>query len=334
MWPLNTRTGGARARRRTPMRVACLIYLALAAHADGVAAATDTSSVREQDVRTAEKVVAKLRLLDDAAARDDADALRALAAKHYPGLFVTVADMRESDLKTDLDTAVFTYERIIRAWRAAGATEADCSSERTDIYLPLCLDLRGGTVRQLLISKARLHARWAEALIKTHRGAADAESSRALAAMRAAREADAALAARVVGRLQDLEELVSTSLTDAEGEEHRTLSGIGFDRLAAEFTAAHGAAAALLASMPRGPAFYHLSNALGCYRDGLFWSRKLHQSKKLTVSANGFAHDPLADLRLEPGQVSNSVAVNWKKARKYTRLAEQSVASQQMLSKL
>lgn len=331
MWPLNPRPSERRSRRRlsgaaaarASLSAACLFGLALTVQAEGAAG---SPALREKDVRRAEKVVAKLRLLDEAAAaRDGAVALRDLSSKLYPGLFVTVADMRQSDLKTDLDTAVFLYADVSRTWLAAGASTADCARQRRDIYLPLCLELRGGTVRQLLLSKARLHTRWAEAAVKNYRGAGDAETSRALAAMKAARDKDLVIAARVVEALRTLEGLVNAVPAYAEHQGRRASSRVGFDRLDGEFGDALQRAGALLYSLPRGPAFYSLSNAWRSYKDGQFWYRKVHQSKKLVVSAYGFESDPLKDLRLEVDQVSHTVLVNWQAAIKYTRLAEQSL---------
>lgn len=302
---------------------ACLIGLALDAPAAGAPGTAAPPALREKDVQRAEKVVEKLRLLDvEAASGDDAKAYRALADRLYPGLFVTVAKMRESDLKTDLDTAAFIYERVGRTWFAAGATGANCEYERRDIYLPLCLDLRGGTARQMLLSKARLHVRWAEALVKNYRGADDADTSRELGAIRAARANDSLIAARVVETLKALEGLVNTFPTYADYLERPDVSKVGFDRLDAEFADALSVASHLLASLPRGPAFYHLSNARDSYRDGLFWYSKVHPSRKMVVSAAAFERDPLADLRLNAGQVGYTVVVNWRTAVRYTRMAE------------
>lgn len=329
MRPLNTRAGrrhtrwrATRATARAVLVAACLLASLLDARA-----ADAPPALREKDVRRAEKVVAKLRRLDEsAAAGGDAKAYRALAAGFYPGLFVTVADMRESDLKTDLDTAVFLYAKVGRTWFNAEALTADCGRERPDIYRPLCLDLRGGTARQLLLSKARLHTGWAEALVKDYRSRGGAETSRALAAMKAARADDQLMAARIVEVLRPLEELLTISQTFADYQEGRALSRISFDKLEGELADALDSASGLLASMPRGPAFYHLSSARDSYRDGLFWYRKIHAARRMTVSANAFERDPLREARLDADQVGYTVSVNWRTAVKYTRLAEQSLS--------
>ncbi|HEY9284225.1 MAG TPA: hypothetical protein VIP46_12295 [Pyrinomonadaceae bacterium] len=328
MPPPNARDGETHPRRCAAKAAAraALVAVCLLASLLGVRAA-DAPALREKDVRRAEKVVAKLRRLDEAAAaRGDAKAYRALAAGFYPGLFVTVADMRESDLKTDLDTAVFLYAKVGQTWFDADSLTADCERERPDIYRPLCLELRGGNLRQLLLSKARLHAGWAESVVKNYRGRGDAGTSRALASMRAARADDQLIAARVVEVLRPLEEMLTVSQSFADYQERRALSRISFDKLEGEFVDALGNATGLLASMSRGPAFYHLSSARDSYRDGLFWYRKVGPARRMVVSANAFGRDPLREARLDADQVGYTVSVNWKAAAKYTRLAEQSLS--------
>lgn len=269
--------------------------------------------------------MAQLRLLDDAAAANDESAYRARVSKFYPALFVAVADMRQSDLQTDLSTAVFLYERVRRTWLSAGATMADCGRERPDIYLPLCLELRGGTVRQLLLAKARLHTRWAVAEVKDYRGMRDPETARDLSEMRAARANDQLVAARIVETLKPLEGLLNSSPTSAGYVERRAapkaISGGQDD----EFADALGLAADLLAWMPRSPAFYQLSGARLAYADGLSWSQKARQSKALVISVNSFQPDPLKNLGMDADQVNATAEANWKSAARHTRRAERSL---------
>jgi hypothetical protein len=339
MWLLNDFTSARHSRRRAAQAAArttlcAAMYLfgfALTLRAEGILV---SSKLRKKDVRRAEKVVRGLRLLDEKAkAGDDPKAFRALVGKLYPGLFVTVAEMRASDLKTDLDTAAFLYEEVGRTWPAVGATVADCGRERPDTYQPLCHGLRGGTTRGLLLAKARLHVRWAEAVIKTYKGEGDTETSRALSEMKAARENDRVIAGRIAQALKTLEGVVNVPPTYADYQEHRAASKVSFGRLEGEFADALGVAAALLAWMPRDPSFYRLSSARRSYRDGMFWYRKVNQSRELVVSANGFAGDPLKDLRLEADLVGYAAVVNWRTAAKYTRLAEQSPSNAALRSR-
>lgn len=319
MSPLNSILVGGRRRACAPPRfgaAACAaLLLALTFVARAAAAADGEPALGDGDVKKAEKVLAKLRLLHDAAEAGDASAYRALASKLYPGLFVKVAELPPGDLSTDLSTAVFLAEQLGRAWSAAGARAADCRDERPDIYQPLCTGLRGGSARQLLLAKSRLHARWAEALLKNGRGAADAETARALAEVRAARANDRLIAAHVVETLRLLEAPPGASPAASGG-------GAG-DVKSAE---ALREAGALLAWLPRSPTFYHLLSARQAYADGLWWHDKARQAKSLVISAKSFVPDPLKELRLDAEQVGATARANWSSATRLTRLAEQSMS--------
>ena len=319
------------ASARAALCAACLVGFASTACAEGFGDAVTSSALREKDVRRAEKLLAQLQLLDDAAAANDESAYRARVSKLYPALFVAVADMRQSDLQTDLSTAVFLYEKVGRTWLSAGATMADCERERPDIYLPLCLELRGGTVRQLLLAKARLHTRWAVAEVKDYRGmrdpetTRDPETARDLSEMRAARANDQLVAARIVETLKPLEGLLNSSPTSASYQEHRTASKASAVGPDGKFTDALDTAADLLAWMPRSPAFYQLSGARLAYADGLSWYQKARQSKALVISANSFQPDPLKNLGMDADQVTATAEANWKSAVRHARLAERSL---------
>ena len=332
MLPLNSILVGACRSAPAPvplgagMRIAFLLVLTFAGRAVAAAVPAGERAIHGGDVRRAEKVLAKLRLLHDAAASADASAYRALVSKLYPDLFVKVAEIRPGDLSTDLSTAVFLAERLGRTRAAAGDTTTDCRNERPDIYLPLCLNLRGDTVRELLLAKSRLHARWAEAVVRNSRGDADAETARALAEMEAARANDRLIAARVVETLKIIEERLALSTAGAARGERFNASAAGLDGSDGKFADALHISEALLAWMPRSPTFYHLFNARIAYADGLSWHRKVGQSKSLVISAaSAFAPDPLKVLRLDAEQVSTTVRANWMSAIKHTRLAEQSL---------
>ena len=305
---------------------ALVLALTFGCRAAAASVSADAAAIQRGDARRAEKVLAGLRLLHDAADAVDAAAYRRLASKLYPDLFVKVAEMRPSDLSTDLSTAVFLAEELGRRWFDAEAAVADCVNERPDIYAPLCTALQGGTVRQLLLAKSRLPARWAEAVLRNDKGEADAETARSLAEMNAARANDALIAARVMETLRPLEGLSHGSEAAARRVQRFDASAAGSDEPDAEFAEALREAAALLAWMPRSPVFYRLSAARQAYADGLWWQSKARQSKSLVISVNSFRPDPLEDLRLNAGQVSAAAAANWRTAAKYTRLAEQSLS--------
>ncbi|MET0648669.1 MAG: hypothetical protein ABW208_18820 [Pyrinomonadaceae bacterium] len=327
--PLNSRPDGARRRACAPPRfgvAACAALLLALTFAVRAAAADGERALSDGDVRRAEKVLAKLRLLHEAADAGDAGAYRTLASKLYPDLFVKVAELQPGDVSTDLSTAVFLAEQLGRTWSAAGAQAAVCTGERPDTYLPLCLNLRGGSARQLLLAKSRLHARWAEALLKNGRGAADAETAHSLAEVRAARANDQLIAAHIVETLRLLEAPPTPSPAVAGIRERfdASASGAGADN--AKFAEALREAGVLLTWLPRSPTFYHLLSARQAYADGLWWHGKARQAKSLVISAKNFAPDPLKDLRLNAEQVTATARANWMSATKHTRLAELSLS--------
>lgn len=311
----------ATARRGAAACAAFLIALTLACRT-AVASELAARELSDADARHAEKVLAKLRLLHEAAG--DGEAYRSLASKFYPDLFVKVAGIRPGDLRTDLSTAVFLAEKLARNWAAAGGETADCRGERPDIYMPLCLNLRGGTARQLLLAKSRLHARWAEAVLRNDRGDAGEETARALSEMRDARAFDLLIAARVLEELRPLGGMPRRS--DAERRGRYGSSAVAAEEPEAEFEQALRKAGALLAWMPRGATFNHLSNARRAYADGLWWRDKARRSQSLVISAKGFAPDPLKDLRLDAAQVSAVGSANWRSASRHALLAEQTLS--------
>lgn len=327
--PLNSILVGARRRACAPPHfgvAACAaLLLALTFVARAAAAPADERALSDGDVRKAEKILAKLSLLQEAAVAGDATAYRTLASKLYPDLFVQVAGLPPGDLSTDLSTAVFLAEQLGRTWSSAGAQAADCRGERPDIYLPLCLGLRGGSARQLLLAKSRLHARWAEASLKNGKRANDAAAANSLAEVRAARANDRLIAAHIVETLRRLEAPPTPSRVVAGSRERfdASASGVGVGE---EFSEALREAGALLAWLPRSPTFYNLQSARQAYADGMWWHDKARQAKSLVISAKSFVPDPLKDLRLNAEQVSATARANWRSATRHTRLAEMSLS--------
>lgn len=308
------------------MCAAFVLVLTFGCRAAAAPVSAGAAEIQRGDAHKAEKILAGLRLLHGAADAVDAAAYRRLASKLYPGLFVKVAEMRASDLTTDLSTSVFLAEELGRRWFDAEAEKADCRFERPDIYAPLCAALQGGTVRQLLLAKSRLHARWAEAVLRNFEGEADADTARAIAEMNEARANDTLIAARVVETLRPLEGLSRGSDTAARRVQRFNASAASSDEPDAELTEVLRETAALLAWMPRSAAFYRLSSARQAYADGLWWQSKARQSKSLVISANSFQPDPLEDLRLNAQQVSAAANANWQTAVKYTRLVQKSMS--------
>lgn len=274
-----------------------------------------------EDVKKAERIIRKLHRLEEAAS-EDSRAYESAVEKLYPGLFAEVAGLREGDLKTDLVTAVFLHEAAARTHHTANAPGVACEDELRDVYFKLCRDNGGGGRARLLRAKARLHARWAEALVDHARGRRDARASESLAEMRAERRIDLALASRAVAALRSLGADVNPYRTLAEFEEGRAVAGVSFERFSQSASAVFAVVDRVLASLPRGPVRRHLHNARNSYRDGLFWWQKTHTSGAPTISADALAEGDMPTA-IDAGAANYTVVINWRNAVTYTARAEQ-----------
>jgi len=277
----------------------------------------------DKDARRAETVVAKLRLLDAADASGDAGAYRKAAGKLFPGLFVSVSELRDGDLKTDLSTAVSLYESALRARGRA----TDCERELRESYFRLCRE-NAGDRASLLVAKARLHERWAEAELNYMRGERDAATLDTLAQVRAERNTDISLAAEALRALKEL----AGRVNDAPGnkrlassiEQRTSSSDESSKRLAESFSDPLEEIDRILASLPRGTTYLLLGNARDAFRDGLYWQLKTLPASSLVVNANSFADpNPLRQVDLDPDAAARAAADNLRAAQKFIRRAEE-----------
>lgn len=281
-------------------------------------------ALREKDVKKSESIITQLRRLEQfTASTIDSRNYRTLVNKMYPGLFVQVAELKDSDLKTDLTTAVFLYEQAFHELSNSGKREFNCEDERRNVYTRICVENKSDTVSKLLLAKARLHTAWANSMIKYHRGATDPSTLAILEEIRRERRNDLALAEKAVAALKILEEKVCAYSSLAEFEERGALARVSFERLAKDATHVLRSVDRILQSLPRGPLFYSLYNARNSYGDGLFWWQKTYLRKKLVVDVNSLnAPDEMKSLNLDPRATNYTVAINWRKAVEQTRQAE------------
>lgn len=303
-------------------------------------ASPHTRAPEGKDLKRAESLISKLRRLEEAAAvSGDYDGFGKAAARLYPGLFASVSELRDGDLKTDLATAVSLYESALRATREGGGPLPDCSREMRDSYARLCLENRGGdAARLLLLSKARLHARWAETQLRYARGERGAETLDAMSLIRAERRTDIALAEEALYVLKELAEGVNagaSSAAAATASGHQALSSgrhalprVQADSLSDSLSDNPGgrleAVDRILASLPRGRAFQVLCNARDAFRDGLYWQLKTIPARSLVISANSFAApDTLPQTGLRADDAERAAHGNLRSAFKFITRAEE-----------
>jgi hypothetical protein len=253
---------------------------------------------------------------------------RKLVSKMYPGLFVEVSDLRESDLRTDLTTAVFLYDEILQSQIDVNNALPDCPSEPREIYARLCEENKDGTLQDFLAAKARLHTRWAEAVINYHRGTGDLITMATLQLIREERHNDLRLARQAVAALQVLEKNLCSYSTRGEFEERRTLARVPFERLSQDVAEALQSIDRVLLSLPRGPLFYPLYHARNAYANGLFWWQKTQRRSKLVVNAGAFNEpDEMNSSKLDDAEVGYTIVINWRSAIRHTREAAHLIES-------
>jgi hypothetical protein len=288
-----------------------------------VYASAPASTLREKDIATGESIIAKLHRLEQLTKESaKSEKHRKLVAKMYPGLFVEVADLRESDLRTDLTTAVFLYDEVLQSQIDSNNTVPDCDDEPREVYAKLCAENKDGTLPSFLMAKARLHTRWAEAVINYHRGRGDVSTMATLELISTERHNDLTLARQAVEALQVLEKNVCNYSTLAEFEEGRTLAHVPFERFNAEVSKMLQSVDRILLSLPRSPLFYALYRARNAYANGIFWWQKTHPRGKLIVDAKAFTGpDDLKSSKLDAGVVNYTVVINWRNAIRHTREA-------------
>jgi hypothetical protein len=285
---------------------------------------SNASTLREKDLRKGESIIEKLRRLEKSTSDIiDLSHYKTLFNKMYPGLFVEVAELKDSDLKTDLTTAVFLYEQAFLELGNSRERKFKCEDERRSVYARICAENRSDTLAKFLLAKARLHTLWADSTVKYQRGAINSYTLTVLEEIRRERRHDLELAERAVAALKTLSEKVCAYSSLAEFEERGTIARVSFERFANDATQVLGSVDRILQSLPRGPLFYTLYHARNSYDDGLFWWQKTYRRKKLVVNVNSLnISDEVKTLNFDPGVTSYTVAINWRKAVEQTRRAE------------
>ena len=269
----------------------------------------------EKELKKAEKVLAQLDRLQ-AAIANPSD--KAAARKFSTDLFIKVSGLHEGDIKTELSTAVFLFERADSFLRDGDTQTADCALEVRDLYRNLCLARSPQTRAQLLLAKADLHARWAGALIHFARGSSDDETLATVALMRRERAVDLTLGERALTLLKSLDGKVNAYTSLGDFEEHGRVAEVSFDHLSSDFKTVAAAVRQLLASLPRSLVYYQLQNALSSYADGLFYWQQTYRRKELVVSANNWTAPATNNPRvLDAGVIDYTVVCNWRNARRY-----------------
>lgn len=313
-------------RRVVPLALLCLLVFAgRAAHASPQGREPDG-----KELRKAEAVISKLRSLEEVLSSGDADASARAAGRLYPGLYLSVAGLRDSDLKTDLSTAVALYESALRAALEGDGAAPDCSCELREAYARLCREAAGAGGRAgLLRAKARMHARLAGAELLYARGDRGAETLYALDLIRAERSTDRSLAEEALRVLEETVTGASGDYAPAGG----AYAGGALQRGRAEMSSEDIAVRLeqtdrILASLPRDHTRQLLRGARDAFRDALYWRMKAAPSRALVVNANSFAApDALPRLGLAADDADRASLANLRAALKFIRKAKEELGT-------
>jgi hypothetical protein len=314
-------TGHNQALSRTMLFLTLLLASSLLAL--GASPNAPSSNLKEKEVKKGEELIAKLRLLEELTTKSpDLKTYRALMNKLSPKLFIKAAELAESDLKTDLTTAIFLYDEALQRYDEPERVETICRDEARAVYRKLCANEPERAVHELLWAKARLHTSWAAAIVNYNRGVKDDATIAFLQEMQAERANDLKFGEQAAKKLQVLEQEVCDYISLGEFEEHGSLARVPFDQLSQDVANALPAVDRILRSLPRGPLFYALYHARNSYLDGLFWWRKTYRQKEPVVSVNSFAEaDEMKSIGMDPKVVNYTVTINWRKAISHTREA-------------
>jgi hypothetical protein len=308
--------------QRTILFLTLLLASSLAAFSMGGNA--PSLNLKEKEIKKGAELIAKLRLLEELTDNaPDFKTYGALMNKLSPNLFIKASELAESDLKTDLVTAIFLYDEALRRYNEPERAEKTvCLDEARVTYRKLCANAQNKTVHELLWAKARLHTSWAMAVINYNRGAKDDATIAALKEMQTERANDLMFGEQAAKTLQALEKEVCAYTSLREFEEHGSLAHVSFDQLSQDVADALPVVDRSLRSLPRSPLFYALYHARNSYLDGLFWWRKTYRQKEMVVNVSSFTEaDELKSTRMDSSVVNYTVAINWRKAINHTREA-------------
>lgn len=243
---------------------------------------------------------------------------KSLIKRLYPELYVSVSRLTEGDLKTDLSTAVYLFEKAYLREQEADEAPADCDLEIRNVYKSICLERIGQSRAQVLKAKALLHTTWASAHLRYFRGDRGDWTISTLSELASERSIDIKLARRLVSLLSTLDKNVNTYSSLAHFEERNAVAGVSFDKMSRDFRSVAPAAYALLSALPRNSLAYHLQNALNSYGDGLFWWEKTYRQREMVVSVNNWTEPPPKNpLGFDAAGINYTVVTQWKKAGKH-----------------
>lgn len=296
------------------LALSLMVFTALAATAQSRSGDNSLSSKQTSKVQTA---LAELNEFAAFAVTEPAhpDYTKRLA-KLGAAVRKATSRLPESEIKTNLSTAIYFYELASNdPQRFLEPTPFSCSNQKPGIYQRLCGEAISR--RDLLFKKARLHTDWTKALLNPN-----GIGRVALGEIEEQRKLDEALELEGIAALMRLESeiVVHASLGDFEAEPK--LAQVSFEAFQERLDKTAIEVRRILAWLPRNQVRTELSNALSSYQDGAFWWGRMQQARVVSVSGLAFENRraPIENAYLET--VPYTVVVNWRNAGRSLRRAE------------
>jgi hypothetical protein len=230
----------------------------------------------------------------------------------------------ESDIKTDLLTALYLYEKVSSDWDRLATqkpTESVCANEREGVDLSLCPET-DGPQRMCLWNKARRHTGWARAVLQAWKGLRNDALSKSLQEMSAERKLDATLAREALETLEELEDEVIVYRSLGDFEEGRALARVSFENFTEHLQKVSPLVRHLLSGLPENRLKLELRNALLSYLDGGFWWSRVYRPAVINVAGARFAE--AGQTMLERAYLSTdlyTVAINWRQGSQHLKRA-------------
>jgi len=307
-------------------RLSLIIILYLCSSGLAVYPQAGPLKLSEKQQAKTEHLIGKLEQLGVLASQNPQyDEYRTTVRKLSVGIKEEASKLPESDLKTDLLTALYLYERVLSDWNELerqSPPESGCANERqgADFYLCQHTD---GPQRAWLWKRARRHTGWARAVLHAGKGAQGDELANELCLMREERKLDAMSAREALEALKELQDEVIVYRSLGEFEEGRSLARVSFDSFTTHLHRTSPVVKHLLSLLPENRLKMELHNALLSYMDGGFWWSKVYSPAVINVSGRGFAEGE--QTRLDKAYLSTdlyTVAINWRQGSQHIKRAE------------
>jgi hypothetical protein len=312
-------------------RLSLIIILYICSSGLTVHGQTGPIKLSEKQRARAEHLIGQLELLGILASGNPGyDEYRSSVRKVSEGIKDETHKLPEGDIKTDLLTSLYLYERVLSQWDEAEthkSKESRCASERPGIDLFLCQN-EDGPQRVWLWNKARLHTGWANAVLRVEKGTQDAAVMNALREMRAERELDLRLAQQAIERLKELQDDVVVYKSLGEFEEGRSLARVSFESYTEHLHRISPVVKHLLYLLPENRLKSELHNALLSYLDGGFWWSKVYRPMVINVAGRAFAEsEPTLMDKAYFSTDLYTVAINWRQGSQHIKRAEEMLNS-------